>query len=426
MNDRQDPGAFRLAEQAVAYADWHHQQNNLQAARDFLELANKAVPGRCGILRALGSLNYQVGDWPRSQAVLTELVELSSEDSEVLSLHAAACLKAGDEAAFETSIKRAIDLDPDNVEAGRLLAGFLMQHKAYLPAARLYYGLLRRLPSDIPALLSLGKCLYHGGDPETAAAVYERVQQMDPTNDIAAEALKLIMPRSRPCGDGEADIRPDTSVHIPQGGGDRVSQASSSEPAKPADSINHWLARADSAYSEGDLVRAASSLRQATFLAPEDAQLWASLGSIEYLRENYPDARLAFQEAVRLHPDNPTFHLQLAQTCLKEQRVEDFETALSQVLRLDPNNEPALMLLGDLNFENGRVADAARIFHRILQNNAASINALLRLGKCFYQTEDFESARLCYEQVLHYESANSVALEAMDMIRAQECNAAVG
>ncbi|HSA01269.1 MAG TPA: tetratricopeptide repeat protein, partial [Candidatus Paceibacterota bacterium] len=101
-------------------------------------------------------------------------------------------------------------------------------------------------------------------------------------------------------------------------------------------------------------------------------------------------------------------------------------TALSQVLRLDPNNEPALMLLGDLNFENGRVADAARIFHRILQNNAASINALLRLGKCFYQTEDFESARLCYEQVLHYESANSVALEAMDMIRAQECNAAVG
>jgi hypothetical protein len=63
MDPRQVISATRLAEQAVAYADWHHQRKNLHAARDFLELANQAVPGRCGILRlwVLFTIRLEIG-----------------------------------------------------------------------------------------------------------------------------------------------------------------------------------------------------------------------------------------------------------------------------------------------------------------------------------------------------------------------------
>jgi tetratricopeptide (TPR) repeat protein len=79
-----------------------------------------------------------------------------------------------------------------------------------------------------------------------------------------------------------------------------------------------------------------------------------------------------------------------------------------------------------LNVENGRIADAAKLYHRILQRNANSLNALLRLGKCFYLTEDYPSALLCYEQVLRYEPANCIALEAIGMLRAVEPSIAAG
>ncbi len=173
-------------------ADEHYAKGNLPAARDFLEMALSLAPESLEILTSLGNLEYQLERYESARTIYQRAIAIQPNQSvthtRLAAVHAA-LKQTGD---FEQAIKAALDLDPENLEAIKLLAHYLFENRCFRDAAELYNCVVKRTPDDIPALLVLGKCLYKLDALEAAQAVFEHVLELDPTHPIASENLALI------------------------------------------------------------------------------------------------------------------------------------------------------------------------------------------------------------------------------------------
>lgn len=182
--------------------------------------------------------------------------------------------------------------------------------------------------------------------------------------------------------------------------------------------LDSILRSADAHYAREDWVAARDSLSLAVQLAPDQGQIHAALGSLQYRLQDHPAAVAAFAAAISLCPDNPDLHTQMAMVHLQLKQVDEAKAALQQSLKLRLNNPTARQMLGDLDFAAKRYADAAQQYCALLGSNPDGVNILLHLGKCLYELRDLASARWCFERVIALEPSNEIASEALQILAA--------
>lgn len=182
--------------------------------------------------------------------------------------------------------------------------------------------------------------------------------------------------------------------------------------------LDSILRSADAHYAREDWVAARDSLSLAVQLAPDQGQLHAALGSLQYRLQDYPAACASFTTATGKCPDNPDLHIQLAMVYIQLQQVDEAKAALQQSLKLRPNNPTARQMLGDLDFQAQRYAAAAQQYCAALESNPNGVSLLLPLGKCLYELRDLASARWCFERVIKLEPTNEIAAEALKILTA--------
>jgi tetratricopeptide (TPR) repeat protein len=206
-------------------------------------------------------------------------------------------------------------------------------------------------------------------------------------------------------------------------------QASSSPSAPPkaapdtAALLDSILRSADAHYAREDWMAARDSLSLAVQLAPDQGQIHAALGSLQYRLQDYPAACASFKTATSKSPENADLHTQLAMVHLQLKQVDEAQAALQQSLKLRPNNPTARQMLGDLDFEATRYADAAQQYCAALGSNPDGLSLLLPLGKCLYELRDLASARWCFERVIALEPLNVIASEALQILAANPSGA---
>jgi tetratricopeptide (TPR) repeat protein len=383
-----------LLDAILQQADRHYGTGNLQAASEFLELASLAAPDTVALLAALGSVHFRLGNLEVAQKYLARAVELDPMQSSLHTQLAAVFWKLGRITPFQASITRALEINPEDVEAMRLAANYYLEKDRYMECARAAKWVLERVPGDVNALLSLGKCFFKLGDPAMAKDAFQRAAQLDPANAIAIDNMAIMDRQIMP-------TPPKVSQTMP-GSGMRAEEC---------------LAKADAAYSKGDLVGARVLLAQALEFCPDSHELYDTLGSIEFQLGDSQRALDAFQKAAAIQPNQSALHTRIAMVHQKMGRHEAFENSLSTALALDPDSADALKLLANEREKQNRHIEAARCCIQLLKKNPADIDTLMLLAKCLYLQGDREMARQTYEQILQHDPANAIAVDNIEFLK---------
>ena len=393
------PAGDSQAESLLARAGECFAHGDLPQAEQWLVRALESQPDNLDILESLGSVLFQQGNYAAASERFAQACGIDVKRVSAIVKLAMSELKQDHTEVFETTIGHALEIDPRNLEALRLLALLSLQSKAHADAARFYQRILAIKPDDVDSLLALGNCFYALGDRDTARLSFQEALKHQPDNVIARENLAVL--------DGNPTAPP---TPPPESGNPPVTV--------PADAhLDDLLQRAQSAYTSGDLDTARNLLRQAAEISPYSPLVLESQGTLAYLAGDAASALDAFQRAQIWRPDQPDLLVRLAMAAVKLDRSELFECALGRALQLDPEHREGLRLLADLNLQQKNYAPAARGFHALLQKDPRSVDLLLSLGFCFFHTGDLESAAMIFEQVLGIDPANETARENLAVIR---------
>jgi tetratricopeptide (TPR) repeat protein len=186
----QNPAA--LLGSILYFADAHYGRENWLAARDFLILATKIDPEYPRLLGSLGSLQFQLQEYPAACATFSAAVRQSPEDSDLHIQLAMVHLQLKQVEEATAALQRSLSLRINNPIARQMLGDIDFAAKRYADAAQHYRVVLESNPGGVILLLHLGKCHYELGDRAFARWCYERVMTLEPANEIASDALQIL------------------------------------------------------------------------------------------------------------------------------------------------------------------------------------------------------------------------------------------
>jgi len=119
-------------------------------------------------------------------------VQPDAQDDHHLLKQVQALVARGDEDGVIDLFTQALQENPADTNALKLLAAFCLKTERYAEAVQAYLEVLKHEPDDVEVLLILGNCYFQAGDRDSARTVYERALRADPDNAVAAENLAIV------------------------------------------------------------------------------------------------------------------------------------------------------------------------------------------------------------------------------------------
>ena len=186
------PDSAALLASTLGFANTHYAREDWLAARDFLSLAVEIAPHYPRLLGALGSLQFQLHEYPAACITFSAAVRRNPDDPDLHIQLAMVHLKLEHLEAAEAALNCALELRPDDPTALKLLADSKRDQGRYQEAGAIYGKLINQHPDQVGVFLSLAKCFFKRGDREGTQAALEFVLTLDPNNEIARENLMTL------------------------------------------------------------------------------------------------------------------------------------------------------------------------------------------------------------------------------------------
>jgi len=176
----------------VAQADAAVARGELPVALAALQQAARHAALCAPLWIALANIQTQLRQYPDAleSCLAAEAIQPTAVDT--LVRLAAAAVRCDDIPRFHSALGRALELEPNNVGALRLLADLNLQQKRYPDAARQYRQILRQTSQDSEVALCLGRCELEAGHLEAARRAFEQVLELEPGLESAQEQLKRV------------------------------------------------------------------------------------------------------------------------------------------------------------------------------------------------------------------------------------------
>jgi tetratricopeptide (TPR) repeat protein len=147
------------------------------------------------------------------------------------------------------------------------------------------------------------------------------------------------------------------------------------------------------------------------------ASIYASIGRLYYSEGNFPRATEAFEQRLRLTPNDPLAHKHLAWMYLEQDRTENALAELGATVAIDPRDAEAHAGIGRIHLEAGRHAEAIVALRRAIELMPTLHEARNALAMALKQTgRDAEAAR----EMELFERARREATEARRRTMAAE------
>jgi tetratricopeptide (TPR) repeat protein len=261
-------------------------------------------------------------------------------------------LSSGDYRAAASYARQASEADPKSAEAHRLLGDASLLGGQGAEAEREFTAAIALEPGNTKAVFGLATLAEQQKKWNTAASLYRRVLELDPTYVAAARGLGRSM---NELGDRSA-------ARIAFG------RAIENDPAS-AESRNDFgvfLFRAD------EIDRSIEELIEAVRLDGSKAVYHENLGRAYRKKGMAKEAEREFAEAARLAPNDAGVWTALGQVRAEQKKVDEAATAFSTALSLDPANEEAATALGAVLADAGKLGEAETALMKAIEANTKS------------------------------------------------------
>ena len=150
---------------------------------------------------------------------------------------------------------------------------------------------------------------------------------------------------------------------------------------------------------EVDPEAAVDYFERAAHVEPENAELWDELGDVLLQLDRAPAATNAFQQVIRLRPDDPSGHVDLAHAALRAGDGGEAVASLERAVERDPANAAALRALVDLHRRSGRAEDALSAASALADQEPDDALALIDVAELSLELDRVDEAVAAYARL---------------------------
>jgi tetratricopeptide (TPR) repeat protein len=349
-------------------------KGDLVTARRIYEQALAQDPDNLRIALELAETLRAMGDPEAAENLLARFVRSFPDRPEPRQALVLAYLQSGKTSEALTQAKRAVDLDPENLDGHLCLGSALRAAGRPADAVPEFERGTRRSPPDPRALHGLALAYSELGDPRTEDT-FQKAVEAAPKNLVARldfvrylwqvrnfERGNQEMDRILRIAPASSKLRVEYGANLTQQG--RLPEAITQLKKAWADGDREYeaaffLGVALGQRQVGRFEEAGRWLRQAIAIDPRRQEAHASLGQLFLVQQKPREAITEFELADSLQPDSAEIHLDLGSAYEAAKILDKAEGAYRKALQLDPTLAKAHYMLGTLLARIGRREEAA-------------------------------------------------------------------
>jgi tetratricopeptide (TPR) repeat protein len=296
--------------------------------------------------RNLGAALYDQGRWAEALASVNKALELQPDNIDAL-LDAANCMKALGRAREAISLYyRVLRLMPQHAEAQNHLGNAFLELGQDADAAGCYRLALQIKPNDAQVLCNLGNALRQLGHLDEAFAASRQAIALDPSLPAAHNNLGKILATRGRREEAVACYRQSLMLN-----------------PKDVECLNNL----------GNVLRELGSRRESAIvyaraieLDPLRAESHCNFGNALIDLRRLDEAEAALRQALTLEPERPLTHSGLAKVLRLKHRATDAQANCETALAIDPDHAQALSLLGEMRADQGQFVEAEALFQQAI------------------------------------------------------------
>ncbi|MDB9444741.1 tetratricopeptide repeat protein [Anabaena sp. CS-542/02] len=298
-------------------------------------------------------------------------------------------LKKGESEQSVTIIQKALEIEPDNIEALKMYAESLVEINQLEEALIIYKKTLQLAPNNVSILRNYSSALLRIADYDKALFFLDKALQEEPNNvKVLSTYIKALLKLKLL---HKAFIFFEKSLQI-----------------KPNNIItlnSYGKALADA----GNYEKSSEIFERALQIKPNHIITLTSYGKALAEAGNYEKACEIFERALQIKPNNiitlNSYGKALADAGNYEKACEIFERAL----QIKPNDIITLTSYGKALADAGNYEKACEIFERALQIQPNNITALTSYGKALADAGNYEKSSEIFERLLQINPNNYIS-----------------
>ena len=289
-------------------------------------------------------------------------------------------LKKGDYRNAQVIASRALDVDPKNSEAHRIIADASLALGREADAEREYTAAIVLDSGNARAELGLARLAEMQRKWNTAASHYRRAGELNAKSVTAALGLGRTM----------EELKEKTSARIAFG------RAVETDPtdAVARNEYGVFLARSDE--TEQSIVQLSEAVR----LSPQIAAFHENLGRAYRKKGQAAEAERELAEAARLSGNDPMVWTALGQLRAEQKRFDDAVSAYRAAWELDPTGEEAASGLSSALIDSGKTAEAETILVKALEGSPKGASLWNNLGVARTRRGDYAGAVDAFQKAI--------------------------
>ena len=289
-------------------------------------------------------------------------------------------LKNSDYRGAQAMAMRALDADPRNSDARRVLGDAALALGQEGDSEREYTAALVLDSANSRAEFGLGRLAERQKKWNTAASHYRRALELSPKNVPAALGLGRAMD----------ELKDKTAARIAYGRAIEINPSS----AEARNDFGVFLFRSD------QIDRAVEELMEAVRLAPDRAAFHENLGRAFRRKQMWKEAERELAEAARLSPNDTAVWTSLGHLRAQLKRPEESANAFRAAMELEPTSEEAAAGLAGSLSDAGKLPEAEAALARALDVNPRSAVLWNNLGVVRVRRGAFPGAVEAFQKAL--------------------------
>lgn len=359
---------------------------------------------RAGRLVADGVAALERGDDTAARDLLQKALDLNPNNVEAHTWLGALADRAGDLPAAERSLARAARLAPASASARNNYGAILMRLGRARAAAAEFEASLRADARQTGALINLAQIRFAEGTPASLRAadgLFARADAITPEVGIARARVVIALRRN----DRAAEARyRDYAARLAGGGQAPVDAASRAELGVAL-------------FEAGLLTEAEAELKAAVEAGPANADAIVRLARVQLARQDIPGAGRTLEAAIARGVESAPMYAQLAEVYERGGHIERAIPAMRLAIARDPRNETYRFRYGLLLADASAPAAAVIRLEEAVREFPGSARLWSALGLAHYRQGTNDEAARSFERAIQLDPAFAAAYAYLGMMR---------
>lgn len=360
-----------------------------EAAKE-IDIARKLAPTSPMVSYAQALLDFSQEKHKPALESIQQVLKVAPDHMPSVLLAGAIQYALGSNEQAEQHVKRYMEANPGNVYASKLLASILLKNNDPQRALSVLNPAIQQAHGTDSQLLSLaGESYMRSRDFPKATEYFEKASALSPQTPMIRTALGMSKLAQGENASGMAELEMASNMDT--------------KNAQPGMLLvmNHLRLK--------EYDKALAAVKKLEKEKPNDATVKTLKGNVHMSRNELPQARQSFEEAVKLQSDYFPPVSNLAQVDFAEKKPDAARARIEAFLEKNKDNADAIMALASLAQAQGKTADAIALLERASAAKPADIPAALRLGTAYLRTNEKQKAgALAQRLVISYPSSPEV------------------